>query len=193
MTKNGIIVQDLSSPTGYISGFKYNGINAFHQYPLMEIQDEECRRLTDAVLFKPTSDGMFESLEFISDSGIFREYMNKCAEMNKKIRALFIESDYEHEVWNAPLPELEFLGYEYCEIPFDCQIITDFDWYEPFKRFYPMLNEYGVFDTLEDVTEFKKAYDVAFEKGDIGDGDMDTYICRVYEVKEKQRKKKNEK
>ena len=70
---------------------------------------------------------------------------------------------------------------------------VNFDWYEPFKRFYPMLNEYGVFDTLEDVTEFKKAYDVAFEKGDIGDGDMDTYICRVYEVKEKQRKKKNEK
>ena len=182
MIRNGVIIQDVCNPTHYVSNFNYQGIHAFHQHPLLGIADKECDELSDSILFKPSSDGMFECLEFISNKTIFNKYVDKCAALNIKIRVLFIESEYSYEVWDSEVPSLKLLGYEYCEIPFDSQIITDFNLYEPFKKFYSRLNKYGMFDNITDVYEFKKAYDNAWEKGYIGDGDMNTYVCRISEI-----------
>ena len=103
-------------------------------------------------------------------------------EMVELIRALFIESEYAFEHWTEDKPACKFIGYEYCEIPFDSQIITDFSWYTPLHYFLNKLNGYGLFDGIDEAEEFKKKYDEEFEKGNIGDGEMDTFICRISEI-----------
>ena len=67
--------------------------------------------------------------------------------MKIEIRALFIESEYVDEVYKYELTQTRFLGYEYCPIPIDEQIITDLDWYEPFSVYLNKMNKYGLFDS----------------------------------------------
>ena len=181
---NGAIVQQLNMPTDYISSscVNYLGINAFYQHPLCGESDSEARLLSEEVLFIKTDDELFLPLEFISNSDLLYRYVLACVRLNIPIRVLFIESTYPFEKWKETLPSMRFIGYEYCEIPFDSQIITDLDWYEPFKKFHNILNEYGLFATLEDALRFKSEYDYEFDKGHIGDGEMSTYVCKVYEV-----------
>ena len=102
--------------------------------------------------------------------------------MKMNIRALFIESKYSIETWSAPLPRMKFLGYEYCPIPVDEQIITDMDWYMPFSKYWNTLNAYGLFNTYGEVLEFVNDYEQAFFAEKVGDGYMDAYICRVSQI-----------
>ena len=60
--QNGVIVQNLKSPTGYMA--KYLGANAYHQFPLCNVEDIECRRITREVFSKELEDGFYQSLEF---------------------------------------------------------------------------------------------------------------------------------
>ena len=184
MRKNGVIIQDLKSPAFSLPKFKgtYKGINSFWTNPLGEIHDRGCKKLYDESIHKETKDGCCEYLEFISNPDLLFKYIEKCKEFNIEIRVLLIESDYPHEICDYNFPIKQFIGYEYCEIPFDSQMITDFDWYVPLHKYYTLLNNNGLFDNIDDAVSFKNAYDDAFEKGEIGDGEMDTYICKVYEV-----------
>ena len=108
--------------------------------------------------------------------------MTHCKDMNIETRVLFIESDYSYEEWSEAIPETDFLGYEYCPIPIDDQIITDLDWYEPFLKFRDKLNENGLFNTYNEALEFKIAYDLAYDSKEIGDGEINAFICRVSEL-----------
>ena len=67
-------------------------------------------------------------------------------------------------------------------MPVDEQIITDMDWYQGFSRFWPMLNAYGLFNTVEDVKGFVEAYNRAYLADEVGDGEADVFICRVSKV-----------
>ena len=178
---NGIIIQETSRPTNYIAKINYRGANAYHSEPLLGIDNVVCKRLSDEASFIRHADGSCTPKEFISDIDLASRYISQCRDMNIGIRVLFVESEYCEEIWNAPLPKLSFLGYEYSPIPFDCQVITDMDWYTPLHSFFPMLNQNGLFDSHEDILLFKEAYDAAVLKGDIGD-DMETFICKIYEV-----------
>ena len=182
--KNGILIQDLQYPAFTLKRIKgkYLGVSSFYAEPLLTIKDPECQKLNDEATKIRFSDGYSTFLEFIPNLDILYRYLIKCKELNLGVRLLYIESDYPDEVCDYDFEDKKFLGYEYCEIPFDSQVITDFDWYEPLHKYYDLLNEYGLFNTVEDAEKFKAAYDDAFQKGYIGDGDMDTYIFKLYEV-----------
>lgn len=180
--KNGILIQDVTDFRDVIKNFKYLGINAFYSYPLSFIENFQCRKLTLKQQSRKITENQYQSLEFISDKQLFEQYMKTCYEHKIDIRVLFIESAYTDEIWEEPLPCRKFLGYEYCPIPIDDQIITDIDWYPPFAEYWTRLNEYGLFNTFDEANAFKNRYDVAFNNDEIGDGEMDAYICRVSEV-----------
>lgn len=179
---NGVLVQGTNDKNCIINNFKYLGINAFYQYPLMCINDAQCRELTNEQQFKQVTDNQYLNLEFISDINLYERYIKMCYDKKISIRALFIESGYSEEIWNGPLPQMKFIGYEYTPIPIDEQIITDIDWYPPFSKYWRKLNKYGLFNTYDEVKEFKHEYDSAFSNEKVGDGEMDTYICRVSEI-----------
>lgn len=179
---NGILIQGLNDKTHYIKNFAYQGVNAYFQYPLVGVNDNESRRITDEQQSRKISEDLYLSQEFISDEGLYIRYLKRCKALQIKVRALFIESGYSEEIWNDKLPKMKFLGYEYCPIPIDEQIITDMDWYKPFSEYWRKLNKYGLFDSYDKVVEFANEYNKAMNEGKIGDGEVDAYICRVSEI-----------
>ena len=179
---NGILIQGINDKTNYVKNFSYEGINAYFQYPLVSVNDVESRKLTNAQQSKKISENLYLSQEFISDTDLYKRYFEKCNELQIKVRVLFIESGYSEEIWEEKLPQMNFLGYEYCPIPIDEQIITDMDWYTPFSCYWDKLNEYGLFDSYDDVLSFVREYNKAMNDGVIGDGEMDAYICRISQI-----------
>ena len=178
---NGFLIQGLSDSNNVVKNFKYSGINAYHQYPLSADNNSVSKTLIEEQQVRKLGNG-FQFLEFISDKKLLERYINRCFELHIKIRVLFIESNYSYEEWREPIPETVFLGYEYCPIPIDEQVITDLDWYPLFSKFWNKLNENGLFNTYDEALNFKKAYDLACENQEIGDGEIDAFICRVSEI-----------
>ena len=184
INRNGFIVQALNAPTFYVKHINYKGINSYHMYPLSNIDDDFCRLLTQKQQSRKINENLYQSLEFISDYNLLEDYIECCKKYNIATRTLFIESSYSDEIYTDTLPRMKFIGYEYCPIPLDEQIITDFDWYPPLSRYHHKLNEYGLFDSPSDVSEFKTTYDQMCQNDGIGDDILDTYICKVFLVEE---------
>ena len=44
---NGIIFQDINHPTNFVTQFNYNGLNSCHQNPLWDINDIECKKISE--------------------------------------------------------------------------------------------------------------------------------------------------
>lgn len=179
---NGFLIQGLNDNTNFIKNFSYKGINAYYQFPLTYINNPEFRKLTDEQQSKKIADNQYQSLEFISDLDLLKRYVCCCLKHKINIRILLVESFYSCEVCKEPPFETDFLGYEYCPIPIDEQIVTDLDWYEPLSKFWLKLNKNGLFNTYVDALDFKNAYDSAYNNNEIGDGEMEAYICRVSEI-----------
>ncbi len=68
LNANGVIIQDYNFIKRRLNNFEYSGLNAYHQYPLMGINDTICRELTKEQLSKKINDNQYMSLEFISDT-----------------------------------------------------------------------------------------------------------------------------
>jgi len=179
---NGALIQDYKAKTNYVKSFNYLGVNAFHSFPLIGRTENDAQLLTREQMFGGNECNRFIPLEFISNKDLYERYVNKCNELNISFRTVFVESDYSDEVWNGLDMKKKVLGYEYCPMPIDEQIITDLDWYPKFECFRKKLNEYGLFKTYEEAKEFRTAYDLAFQKGLIGDGAFEGYIFCVSEV-----------
>lgn len=182
MNANGILVQGLNEKTHFVKNFTYSGINAFFQFPLSALSDIKSRELTKLQRSTPIGENGYSITEFISDIDLYKRYAKRCSDLNIEVRSLFIESDYAEECWSGALPELKLLGYEYCPIPIDEQIITDLDWYHPFSKFWDRLNQFGLFQSYEAAKNFAYFYDKAFRLGEIGDGEMSAYICKVSQL-----------
>lgn len=184
--RNGFLVQHLyDTPYGMETTTRtcgYLGLSARKSNPLSVLSDEESRELSREAEWRDVSAQEAILLEFISDPGILLRYVKVCQKKNIPIRLLFVESDYDGEVWIGPDIPKQFLGYEYNTIPIDNQIITDLSWYAPLAPFLNRLNRWGLFSALNEVTEFKDAYNKAFAQDEIGDGNMETHIFRLYEV-----------
>lgn len=180
--RNGVLVQGLKDKTNMIKSFVYDGINAYYQFPLVDFVGNECRLLTEQQQCRKVTENEYVSLEFISDIELYKKYIKKCHELKLDFRVLFIESAYSDEIWNGPIPKMEFLGYEYCPIPIDEQIITDIDWFVPFLKYRNGLNQYGLFASYKQILQFVTEYNQFYKKGIIGDGEMEAYICKVYRV-----------
>jgi len=178
---NGWLVQDVDSPLISIKNFKYIGINAFDSYPLLHEHDKECKMLSDEQMYKRIGSNQFQILEFIGNSDLLHKYINMCNTKKINYRVLFIQSNYDEEISpEENLDNLDFLGFEYCCIPIDEQIITDLDWCLQLKKFYSKLNINGLFENYEDALEFKTEYDNLFHQGIIGDGDFDGFVMKVF-------------
>lgn len=182
MYNNGILIQATNEPTAIVKNFIYSGINAFWNFPLTWVNDLESRRLTKEQQSKEIEPSIFMNLEFISNEDLYKRYIVKCKSLGLECRVLFIQSMYEQETWVGEIPNMEFLGYEYCPIPIDDQIITDLDWYKPFREHIVKLNEHGLFKTYDDANNFSLDYNIAFNNGKIGDGEANNYICKVFKV-----------
>ncbi len=52
LNANGVIIQDYNFIKRRLNNFEYSGLNAYHQYPLMDINDTICRELTKEQLSK---------------------------------------------------------------------------------------------------------------------------------------------
>lgn len=141
--------------------------------------DKECIALTREQQSRQVANDRFESLELISNRDLYDRYLAKCAQLALPVRVLFVESDYNAEIWQGELPEMNELGYEYCPIPIDDQIITDMDWYKPFSKYHSQLNEHGLFNSFEVAAEFAKDYEKAMHAEEIGDGEITAFIFRV--------------
>lgn len=179
--KNGVLVYE-TEKKGVIKTFDYEGVCAYWQYPLRGIEEKECRLLDKEQCWKEEPN-WFVLRNFISNPDLYQRYLNKCKELGIGVRVLFLESEYDCEIWQGGELEMEFLGYEYCPVCGDDQVITDIDWYKPFEAYKKRLNKYGLFDTYEEAVAFVADYKKAEESGDIGDGGFDGFIFKVYEVK----------
>ena len=186
--KNGIIVQQTNYDypwTRFLKNINYKGIRSLSEYLLFDfIKDKKHESLQNEIWYKKINDDCFLQLNFITDFDLLCRYLKVCQELSITFRLLFLESQISDEIWDIPLPKMKFIGYEYCECPFDHQVISDLDAHETFQRHRDKLNEHGLFSSLEDAQAFKIDYDKEFEAGIIGDGDMETFIFRVSEVSE---------
>lgn len=184
--QNGFLVQHFYElPYGMehiINTYGYQGLSARNTNPLDALSDRECREISRDSQWCMITERENVLLEFISDPDILLRYIKACRKHSIPIRLLFIESDYNGEIWIGPDIPKRFLGYEYSTIPIDNQIITDLSWYPPLSPFLKKINSWGLFPSIDDVMLFKNAYDQAFSSGEIGDGGMDTYIFRLFEV-----------
>lgn len=179
---NGFLIQELENSNYIARRFFYLGINAFHHYPLSNVNDNQCREITEKQQIKKCEDG-YQILEFISDESLLEQYILCCNERKINIRILFVESDYPCEIWKGRSFDTEFLGYEYCPMPIDEQIISDLDLCPYFENFRSILNNYGLFNTYNEALNFKRAYESALKQGIVGDGEADAYICKVFQCK----------
>ena len=183
MNKNGFIIQDINHPLFVPKTFIYNGINAFAAFPLESFNDDLARELTKRQQTKLV-DKKHVIQEFISDQELLKEYCKSCADHGLSIRLLFLESDYSQEAWMSESPATVFLGYEYCPVPIDFQIVSDLDWMPQLHKYVEKLNKHGLFDAHRSIKEFKLLYNKLLNINIAGDGLLpeDIFIFKVYEV-----------
>lgn len=184
--RNGFLVQHFYDfppiMDNIIKTHNYNGLSARNSNPLSMLSAPECLSLSKKAEWHSISEHEHILHEFISNPDLLIRYVKTCQEYSIPIRLLFVESDYNGEVWTGPDVPKKFLGYEYNTIPIDDQIITDFSWYLPLAPFWDRVNSFGLFSSSEDLTLFVNAYNHAFEQGEIGDGDMQPHTFCLFEV-----------
>lgn len=184
MYLNGIVVQDSTKLNKVMKNVSdnYRGIHRFYDDPLIDIKNNECRALQDERMFNTNTDNLEICNQFISNIDLAKRYIGMCNLLRLDIRILFITSNYPYEIWNENEPKCDFLGYEVSEIPFGVMTIYDLYTNEKFENFKAKLNENGLFSNAADANEFLTAYKEQLSKGLVGDGDVDLYVCCVYEV-----------
>lgn len=184
--QNGFLVQHLyEMPCGMediFSACGYLGLSARNSDPLFSLSHRESKELSREATWREVSPGMYQMLEFISDPDILLRYLKACQQRGIPVRLLFAESDYDQEVWSGPdIPKM-CIGFEYSPVPIDNQIIGDLWCCEFLAPFRQRLNSCGLFFTREEAARFQNAYDGAFARGEIGDGDMESHIFCLYEA-----------
>ena len=190
MIPNGFLIQDLTVEDltfrQVLSQANYRGVHSCAQDPLTDdrlCRDPAVRELRNRRFSRPAGEGYWYINEFVSEPGLLREYLAGCQVYDRPYRLLFICSDYTDEVWEAPLPPMTLLGYECCEIPFDCYCICELLGDERyFAEHRQKLNQYGLFSDEAACCAFRDEYNRLLSEDKVGDGEVDLYVCAVYEV-----------
>ena len=186
--KNGILVQNIEEKNiflqKYASSFLYHGVHEFSELPLAGIKnDREAAELFDKQIAKQLGENAYQFTEFFTEKGLLKAYIGKCQALQISLRLLFVESDgYTEEIWENAIPERSFLGYEVMEIPLDPWTLLDLANREQYGRYRKALNENGLFKTEETAAAFRETYRRELEAGLVGDGPVDLFLCRIYEV-----------
>ena len=193
MINNGIVILERGFCIPQIQRFQeelkrsgnheYHGVHEFFNFPLIS-QDYESNLLFNAITF--CGNDALSQCSFAHDKVIITKYIEKCHQMNIDISYMFVQSDYAKEKWTLPLPKMKFIGYEVCEIPLDACAIFDLFMCEQYKKHLPNLNNYGLFKTEANALSFKQEYERDLAAGIVGDGDVNLYVCKLYEVSEEE-------
>ena len=189
MYRNGILIQGKNKLNKIIIDKEpenwYCGMHRFYDDPLLHVSDVECIDIQRERMFELADTNPEICNQFISNLSLAKRYISKCIELQLDVRVLFIESQYPYEIWNDEIPELVCLGYEVTEIPLGIMTLYDL-FYDPrFEQYKNQLNEHGLFSNEIDAHNFMNTYKPLLELGVVGDGNVDLYVCRVYEVQSK--------
>ena len=194
---NGILIQDTMRSSAMMRVYneinpiglnKYNGVHKhiiapFHCYNT----DSSFDIINREIMFsKPDNDGLSQKYEFIHNSTLTRRYIALCHEHGIIMRYLFIQSEYNNEIWDSAVPDGEFLGYEVCEIPLDFYTYSDIFCNARYNNYIQILNKNGLFSSENDAADFKRKYERDLVAGIVGDGDVNLYVCKLYEVSEEE-------
>ena len=184
MYLNGLLIQELGAinKAMYYLPNNYRGVHCLYDDPLLQVETAKVSELQHERMF----DRPIESHEicnaFIFNSDLARRYVSMCKSLNFDIRILFIESDYSREIWKEEKPKGIFLGYEVSEIPLGIMTLYDLHNSKRFEKYRTLLNENGLFSNEHDAYKFKNEYKALLEQALVGDGNVDVYVCAVYEV-----------
>jgi len=121
-------------------------------------------------------------LEFITDVGLLKRYLDACHSKGIQCKVLYIESDHDIETTTSAPRKRKFLGFEVCEIPFDPWTLLDLFNREQFTGFKAQLNQNGLFTSEKTALTFREEYYKELNAGNVGDGYVDLYICKVFAV-----------
>ncbi len=184
---NGYIVSDISLANGWVEkcmkGEIYHGVHEYDTFPLIHYErDSICRKLYNEQAWRKINENAFQPLEFITDADLLKRYLDACHNKGIQCKVLFIESDYDVETTNSLPRKRNFLGYEVCEIPFDPWTLLDLFNREQFVDFKAKLNQNGLFTNEKIALAFREEYYKELHAGNVGDGEVDLYICKVFEV-----------
>lgn len=185
---NGILIQEVNRKNlfveKYADFFLYHGVHAFNTAPLVWFEkDKDAYELFRRQGCKQLGENAYQFTEFFTEKGLLKAYIGKCQALQISLRLLFVESDgYTEEIWENAIPEKRFLGYEVMEIPLDPWTLLDLANREQYERYREELNENGLFKTEETAAAFRETYRRELEAGLVGDGPVDLFLCRIYEV-----------
>lgn len=186
--ENGILIQELKKRDlfieKYAKTFIYGGVHALNTAPLVWFEkDKEAYELFRRQNCKKIGENEYESTDFFTDMELLKAYIAKCSSLQIPLRFLFVESNgYTEEIWPYEMPNTEFLGYEVMEIPLDPWTLLDLANREQYEKYRQMLNENGLFKTEEEAMDFREIYQKELDAGLVGDGPVDLYVCKIYEV-----------
>ena len=188
---NGLLILEnnaTASPMGeFLTRIKeqrdcdYHGVHEFFEFPLLN-QDKEAHDLYMEVYFG--KDGERFGCNFLQDKSLIRRYIRKCHQLGIKLSYYFIQSDYEREQWEGPLPKMTFVGYEVAEIPLDACAIFDLFIYERYNKYSCGLNKSGLFMEKTAAEAFLREYKEDLKAGTVGDGEVALYVLCLNRVTE---------
>lgn len=183
MNYNGYIVQDVNWPWYAPTTFSYSGLCAYDEFPLIHINDPECREITDKISSIKDSEGYHIETYFIEEKSILQSYLNICNYHNIKTRVLYVNMLQNRNNIKQHIENALFLGYECITLPVDDQIVSDLDYYgDHFPSIIPQLNECGLFDSISDAKLFLNEYKKYCDTGELGDDIGDIYIFEVWQL-----------
>lgn len=191
---NGLIIQDSlhKSQMPYDSNKLAPIMNCYcgvHKYALpYETNEDEgfWAAYRNVEWSEPFPDGTRILYHFANNISTAKEFIDCCKSRNYILRYLFIQSTFGDEIWNGEFPKGDFLGYEICEIPFDAYTFFEVFMNDRYNEYAFKLNENGLFKTEVDALAFKREYERDLAAGIVGDGEVDLYVCKIYEVSEKE-------
>jgi len=208
---NGLIVQAINMDSAEFveelkQGWKpsvlylaYRGLGRYISWPLIGDQDAISRSLQDesrqrwfSVQFNVNPQRY--ALEVAPDRDYCIRYLNHCRSKGIAVRILFCRSERNTQIWDAPLPQMKFLGYDYSSsqsfievIPDDLLCISD-DLQKENPEMRALiecrnkLNENQLFNTLSDIKEYVQRREKAISAGVVLEPSDDLNVFEVSEV-----------
>lgn len=190
------LMQGWKPPAPYLN---YRGLGRYISWPLIGEQDAISRSLQDesrerwfSVQFNINPQRY--ALEVAPDRNYCIRYLNHCRSKGIAVRILFCRAERNTQIWDAPLPQTKFLGYDYSTSQSFIEVIPDDLLYNSDARQKEnpemraliecrnKLNENQLFNTLSDIEEYVQRREKAISAGIVLEPSDDLNIIEVSEV-----------
>ncbi len=188
LKNNGFIIKSYEEQFFSESFKNYIGIGRYTTWPLDSLNDSISQNLTNEAYDKWFG-YQDNRLWTVPDLDYLKRYMRHCKNLGISVFCLQIESDNDTMVSSVKLPIVRVLGFDYS----DCDMVTSC-MYDDFtmsndivksrlKKISEKLNEFGLFNSKQDVIEYIQERNFLIELGI----DMEEYfsptIIKISEVR----------